>query len=270
MLKNIYAQLELRFGLLRETTPKYTNYSYTSLVPDIRDSSPAARAIIGTARKAKTLAHIDVDTASRTSGLGRNEIVAKLNDWHDRAFIDLRTGGVVNIYRVLHKLPSTKAEKDKIIEDLYAELAAREQQELDRGQAVIDLVTGSTCFSRRLAQHFGDGLPKEQAECGHCTWCETHRAVQLITQPPVAFDSRRFKAVLAAVPDRDDARYLARVAFGIGSPRAIQAKLSKSVEFGSMEDHEFTVRLHFLGALSQHVLTSPAGASKRVHHRVQW
>lgn len=30
VLKNIYAQLELRFNLLREITPKYTSYQYRS------------------------------------------------------------------------------------------------------------------------------------------------------------------------------------------------------------------------------------------------
>jgi hypothetical protein len=49
--------------------------------------------------------------------------------------------------------------------------------------------------------------------------------------------------VLDAVPDRDDARYLARIAFGISSPRVTRAKLGKDPVFGSMEEYDFGVRI---------------------------
>lgn len=60
-----------------------------------------------------------------------------------------------------------------------------------------------------------------------------------ITRPPKAWDSKAFAKVLQACPDRDDPRYIARVAFGIGSPRVTAAKLSKHQVFGSMEEHDF-------------------------------
>ncbi len=243
VLKNIYAQLELRFDLLRETTPKYNSYSYKSLVTTGRDTTLAAKAIRAIAKKASSLTHIDVDRAARTNGLSRNEIVAKLNAWHDKAYIDLRTSGVVNIYRVLRDLPSTGEEKARIIDELYAELELREQQDLNRGQEVMDLINGSKCFSRTLAQHFGDGLPGGDTECGHCSWCETHKPVKVITPQPWPFDENVFQSVLRAVPDRDDARYLARVAFGIGSPRVTAAKLSSNAVFGSMEQYDFRVSI---------------------------
>jgi hypothetical protein len=245
VLKNIYAQLELRFGLLRETTPKYTAYSYTALGDTTKDKSPAAQAIRSTARKAKTLYHIDVDAASRSSRLSRTELVAKLNDWHDKALIDLRTSGVVNLYRVLSKLPTMKADQRKIIDSLYAELEAREQQDLDRGQQVMDLINGSACFSAALARHFGDSLPDGKTECGHCTWCETHKPVKVITPQPKPLDQAALDKILKAIPDRDDPRYLARIAFGISSPRVTQAKLGKDPLFGSMEEYDFMVCIHW-------------------------
>ncbi len=208
-----------------------------------RDTSLAAKAIRAIAKKASSLTHIDVDRAARTNSLSRNEIVAKLNAWHDKAYIDLRTSGVVNIYRVLQDLPSTTEEKSRIIDELYAELELREQQDLNRGQEVMDLINGSKCFSRTLAQHFGDGLPGGDTECGHCSWCETRKPVKVITPQPWPFDESVFQSVLRAVPDRDDARYLARVAFGIGSPRVTAAKLSSNSVFGSMEQYDFRVRI---------------------------
>jgi hypothetical protein len=64
----------------------------------------------------------------------------------------------------------------------------------------------------------------------------------MVEAPKRPWDSAAFFKVLEACPDRDDPRYIARVAFGIGSPRVTAAKLTKSPVFGSMEDHQFTVR----------------------------
>ncbi|EMD00800.1 hypothetical protein BAUCODRAFT_144411 [Baudoinia panamericana UAMH 10762] len=242
-LKNIYARLELQFGLLRETTPKYTKYEYVELGPLKDDNSRTAQIVRAGVRKAKTLTHVDVDAVARSSGLERSEIVAKLQSWHDSARIDLRTGGVLNMYRVLKTLPTVKAEKERIVNAVYTDLQGREQQELDRMQQVIDLVNGTACFSKSLAGHFGDMLPSGANACGHCTWCEMHTPVKVVTPEPKPFNYDVFEKVLKAVSERDDARFLARVAFGISSPRITQAKLTNSPVFGSMEDYDFTVLL---------------------------
>lgn len=207
----------------------------------LADRSPAATAIQGVTRKAKTLHHVDVDAATRQSGLPRSEIVAKLNSWHDNNLIDLQTAGVINIYRILTKLPTNPAERQEIADKLYRELELREQQELQRMAQVMNLITGVKCFSRVLASHFGDQLPDNAQECGHCSWCEAKRPVEVVTPPRRDWDSKSFSQVLETCPDRDDARYLARIAFGISSPRVVQAKLNRSPVFGSMEDHKFMV-----------------------------
>jgi hypothetical protein len=51
----------------------------------------------------------------------------------------------------------------------------------------------------------------------------------------------RFKATPDKVKDRDDARFLARAAFGTGSLRVTAMKLSKHPVLGSMADDEFMV-----------------------------
>lgn len=119
VLNNIFAQLELRFGLLRATTPKYTSYSYTDLKTFARDTSPAATAVRAHSKKAKTLTHIDVDAAARATGVFRGDIVTKLNDLNDNRIIELRTGGVVNVFRIMKPLPTTPTERAKITDALY-------------------------------------------------------------------------------------------------------------------------------------------------------
>lgn len=152
----------------------------------------------------------------------------------------MKTSGVVNLFRVLKKFPLVPVERQKIVDALYKELEVREQQDLARIKDVMGLVAGEECFAKALAQHFGDGLP-EGKECGQCTWCNCHRPVEKPTPPQRPWDSKAFFRVLEACPDRDDPRYLARIAFGIGSPRVTQAKLQNSAVFGSMDNHDFMV-----------------------------
>lgn len=57
--------------------------------------------------------------------------------------------------------------------------------------------------------------------------------------PKVPFNETRFMAILSAVPDRDDSRLLAKIAFGIASPKITKLKMGRSPLFGSMDDHDF-------------------------------
>lgn len=241
-MKNIFAQLELRFGLIRETTPKYTQYQYKELALPA-DNTPAGESIRKASKKAKTWTHIDVDAASRVNNVPRGTIIAKLNDWNERGYIQLDAKGVENVYLVLKPLPTSVQERNALADSVYKELEIREQQDLARMDQVTDLITGKQCFALSLAKHFGDELPEKKQACGHCTWCETQQPVELKKPPQVPWDSKAFFEVLKAIPERDDPRVLARVAFGIGSPRVTSAKLGKSKVFGSMEDCSFVVCL---------------------------
>lgn len=118
VLNNIFAQLELRFELLRATTPKYTSYSYVHLKNFSWDQSPAAAAVRAHSKKATKLTNIDVDETARKTGVFRGDIVTKLNDLNDNRFIELRTGGVVNVYRIMKPLPTTPEEKGRIVDAL--------------------------------------------------------------------------------------------------------------------------------------------------------
>lgn len=145
----------------------------------------------------------------------------------------------MNVYRVLKPLPTHAEERQHIADSLYKDLGLREQQDLDRGEAVTGLITARECFALALSRHFGDELATASGKCGACSWCETGVPIELKKPPPVKWNTAAFSKVLRAVPDRDDPRYLARIAFGIPSPRSTANKLSKSQVFGSMEDHDF-------------------------------
>jgi len=243
-LSNVYAQLELTHGLIRATTPIYTKYSYKangSYTSKLNtDKSPAASAIKVHGKSAKTLYHLDVDIAASRSQLERSDILHKLNDWNDEGVIELKPSGVLNVYKILKKLPKTSTEIEILTSAIYALMESREKEALERSKMILDLVTSNKCFTRSIANHFGDDLPGK-TDCGHCTYCLTRKPIRIVTPPPPRFNKSAFKAILSQIPDRDDARFLAKVAFGIHSPRITTLKLGRNPIFGSMEDHQFIV-----------------------------
>lgn len=123
---------------------------------------------------------------------------------------------------------------------------------MHRVQRVIDLVTTSGCLSRELAKHFADEKTVPETGCGHCNFCLTNKKVEFFQGKDLSrkgrIDDEKIKVILAATEVRDDARFLARVAFGISSPRVTVEKLGKLAVFGSMGDCDFEVCLREMSA----------------------
>lgn len=244
-LSIIYATLELHYGLFRAITPEYSTYKFEAMpsyYPIIKnDSSKEAKAIRENAKKKTKYHDVDIAATCKNSGVGRFDIVRKLNDLDTRGVIKLQTTGMEYRYQIEKELPDTKAGINEIIDKVLADLQGREKDAVHRGQEVMDLITGAKCFARALAEHFGMGLPNGQISCGHCTFCMTKVPVQPPVRRVEVTTAASIQPVLKAVDIRDDARFLARVAFGIKSPRVSQLKLDKNAVWQSLAGHDFDV-----------------------------
>ena len=252
------AQLELRFELIRAITPKYSEYKYIkSPVFETRtaDDTPVTKALKKTSKTAHKWTRIDVDAVARSGGIERADAVKKLQEWNDSGVIELQPSGVVNRFRVLKDFPQGEEAKSQIITSIYAQIEAREKSDMERVQRVIDLVTTQGCLSRELARHFADDGTVPQGGCRHCNFCLTKTPVQFIQAHNQSrkgrIDEAKLKAILAATNVRDDPRFLARVAFGISSPRVTAEKLGKHAVFGCMDDCDFEVSEQGLPSLLQ-------------------
>lgn len=179
----------------------------------------------------------------------REDIVRRLQEWHNSGSIELSPSGVIHRFRVLRDFPQGEEEKTQIIDAIYAQIETREQTDIDRMHSVISLITSKSCLSRELARHFGDedSIPATPAGCGNCTFCITKTPIiffngknnKKLKKEPIT--ETKIKAVLAATSARDDARFLARIAFGMSSPRVTIEKLGKSKVFGSCSGCDFEV-----------------------------
>lgn len=104
-----------------------------------------------------------------------------------------------------------------------------------------------------------------------CTFCKTGEAITFELKAKTSPDSNRIQAILNACPERDDPRLLARMAFGITSPRLTTGKWSTSnSSFGTMVDVEFNalvaafdVECKKAGYIKADTAAIPTSASKK-------
>lgn len=208
-----------------------------------RDQSPEALAILRCAKSAKIWTHVDIDIASKKSGVDRVALIRKLQHWHDFKVIELKASDVVNRFKVLNRLPSSKKDVDLLAVFCHEILQKRESDEIARYQSVVAFATSKNCLASTLARHFGDTISGER--CGNCSFCITGDAAVFNVPWKKPFNKQKLEAILKACPVRDDARLLARVAFGISSPRITALKISKLPVFGSVDDCSFEDLLRY-------------------------
>jgi hypothetical protein len=250
-LSVIYATLELHHNLIRAITPEYSQYSfeitgaYYMFMKDMASKDrPEAKAILDNSEKKAKYTYVDVNAIVRKTGYLRANIIQILDHLDRDNIIKLTTKGVVPKFRLLKEPPATAAQLDELARTMYADLEQKERDALARSREVVDLITGPGCFAASLARHFGMGLPGGKGEeCGHCSFCVSGRQ-RIVRPPPVKkpLDREGIRNVLAECPVRDDPRFLARVAFGIMSPRVRELKMHQTSAWESMQDQDFDVR----------------------------
>ena len=268
------AQLELRFELIRAITPKYAQYKYaksSKFEACTSDNSAVTEVLKRVSKTAKRWTNIDVDQAARKAGVDRAIIVGKLQEWHNSGAVELQPSGVINRFRILNKFPETEEDKHEIVKALHTYLETSESDGMAKVHGVIELLTAKACLSRGLAKHFGDEDSVPNQGCGHCSFCLSGKPV-LFDQADTRsrkgrIDKTKLEAILAATKVRDDARFLARVAFGISSPRVTMEKLGKHAVFGSMDDCDFHV-CSILSTPSTRLIILPRSSSTDLRNSV--
>ena len=245
----LLAQMELRFKLFRAAGSMYDRYKYV-VTNDmvLKDTSAEAKAIKRASIKANKWTHVSLNELSASTGLLRNNLVRKLDEWNERGLVQLEKEGVQNIYRLERSLPSSPREIKDIIDQLHASMASTEKSNLARTEDLLKLVTARRCYSGAIADYFGDSGDSVPEECGHCTYCETHEQVVLPNEPPQPPDPAKVQNLLDKVTVRDDPRFLAKVAFGIKSPRITALKIAQLGVFESMNVCDFNELLQVFTA----------------------
>lgn len=274
-LSVIYATLELHHNLIRAITPEYSQYSfeitgayYMFMKNMASRDRPEAKAILDNSEKKAKYTYVDVNAIVRKTGYLRANIIQILDHLDRDNIIKLTTKGVVPKFRLLSEPPSTAAELDVLTGAMYADLEQKERDALARSREVVDLITGPGCFALALARHFGMDLPGGKAQCGHCSFCVSG-GKRVSVPPPVKkpLDRVGIQMVLDECPVRDDPRFLARVAFGIMSPRVRDLKMHQTAAWESMQDQDFEELLMEFTAACKSAKHGPTTTSASVQQQ---
>ncbi|KAJ7932472.1 P-loop containing nucleoside triphosphate hydrolase protein [Mycena leptocephala] len=250
VLNLCYAQLELDYGFIRAVTPFYSVYEITPRGSAERaslfnDKSQEAVTIRTNWRDKGNKFEINVvETATRTRA-DRNDLARKINRWEFDGFVQTKPSQVRSRYALLdNPLPKTADGIEKIADKLLAGMQKREEDGVARLKQVLDLVTDDECIPRNLSKYFGSEDTVPEDGCGMCTFCTTGQGATFSPHPILDVDKKQIAAILNACHERDDPRLLARMAFGITSPRLAALKCSTSHPlFGSMVNADFNALL---------------------------
>ncbi|GAA5929113.1 RecQ family ATP-dependent DNA helicase [Sporobolomyces koalae] len=245
-LSLLYANLELQLGLIRAVTPFYSTYQIKPPASDrqafqeiLSQSSPAAVAIRRNWKSGPTWHTIDILAAAAVQGMTRQDIVRQVSQWEYRGLCEVKVGGVMNRYAVLKTLPKTQAEIEEIAAELFRQMYEREEADVNRLRGVGEFLRQDKCYAHALASYFGDESSVPQGRCGQCSHCLTGASVSFKLSGAASMTDKQFKFILANCGVRDDARLLAKVGFGIRSPRITALGLPNADCFGILSDCNF-------------------------------
>ncbi|KAI0639508.1 ATP-dependent DNA helicase [Trametes polyzona] len=245
VLNLCYAQLELDYGYIRATTPFYSIYDISSKSADgwsevLADNSPAAKAIRTYWVARGSAYQVNTVTVSQNSGIDRAELARTINSWELDGHISSKASQVRARYMVLKPLPRSAKEIKNLADMMYQRMVAREDEAVENIRRVIQFATTDDCMAQMLAAYFGDEDVVPDGMCGQCTFCLNGQGVEFEPIAEAVPDPARIRQILDACPERDDPRLLARMAFGITSPRLTAGKWSTYHPlFGSMVDTDF-------------------------------
>ncbi|GAA6056078.1 hypothetical protein JCM3770_001956 [Rhodotorula araucariae] len=273
-LSLLFTMLELQQGLLRATTPFYSSYQLKPLAGNDaafqtlqKDMSDEARAIRAHWKVGRIWTTIDVVPAAEDADIPRADLIRCISRWELNGLCEVKVGGVRNRYFVLKELPQLDEDIEELAGQLYQQLHDREEADVRRLRSVVDFVRGGKCYAQELAVYFGDEHSVPNGECGNCSFCTTRSKIPFELKFDAPFSDKQIAFVMGVCGVRDDPRFLARLAFGVSSPRITTLGLSKHDVFGCCDTCDFTKLLERFeaectaqGFKNRAVLAPPKGA----------
>ncbi|WP_110603158.1 RecQ family ATP-dependent DNA helicase [Salinicola lusitanus] len=212
-LKTLLVRLEMhgviapRFAYLAEYRLRYLDDTAALIARFEGERADFVRLLVDNIAVARTWGTVDFERlhqAGAAAGIdaSRSRVIAALEYFQDKGWVVLEGKRMTDVYEVRQP----EFDIDALADRLLAESQSREQAEIDRLQAMLELFESKTCLTRRLAAYFGDtrfeqpqatqgcgqqdqtaqrrsqaaqgcGQPDQAAQgCGHCSVCHGHVA----------------------------------------------------------------------------------------------
>ena len=244
VVNTLLTYLELA-DVIESTEPFYNEYQFAPLKPSAEilakfDTSRAeflSNIFAGTV-KAKKWFTIDLNATMHRLSTTRSRIIRALTYLEEQGDLTLKVAGLRQGYRIKTRPIDVPALKCSLIQ----RFEARERNDVDRVQKVVELAEHSGCIVRHLLHHFGEDLNRN---CGHCSSCSgaggrTIRLTEATKVPQLNLGKvavlRKQQTTALSTP-----RQIARFCCGLSSPFLNQTKLNKHPDFGSLAGVPFQI-----------------------------
>ncbi len=185
----------------------------------------------------KIWTQVDIQAILDSYDTDRQRILAALEYFEEKGWIDLQARQAVDVYDILTQAFNI----DEMAEKMYVLFKKKEGLEIQRIHNMVGFFESDACISKRLAGYFGEHLAKER--CGHCSFCQSGKAVLQATtelKPLAQFDFKKITAEFTqAVGQQFSEVNLTKFLCGIYTPAFSKLKIKKLPYFGILESYPF-------------------------------
>ena len=242
VVETLLTYLELA-DVIEATEPFYNEYQFTLLKSsrEILDRFDTVRAeflggLFATAVKAEKWFSLDLAKVAGKLKTTRGRIIKALTFLQEQGDLTLNVAGLRQGYRIKTRPDDPLILKNGLIE----RFEARERNDVNRVQQVVQLVEHSGCIVRSLLNHFGEELGRN---CGHCRNClhTSSGAIRVWREKGAPnLDEAKIENLRGRYPEAlASPRQIARFLCGLNSPLLTQTKLHKHPEFGGLVGFPF-------------------------------
>lgn len=173
-LKTLLVNLEMR-GVLTSLYSYFAEYKYRLNITEAEllahfqpEQQQFLRAVINSSDKGRVWYSLNTDALEKAAPAGdvpaRVRALNALEFCQERGWLQLESKQMTDVYRV-NEQALHDAQLGSV---LYQHFMHKQQTEIGRIHAMLDLFRQPQCLSRQLAHYFGQQL---QQDCGHCSVC---------------------------------------------------------------------------------------------------
>jgi len=185
----------------------------------------------------KIWTHVDIQAILDSYDTDRQRILAALEYFEEKGWIDLQSRQAVDVYDILTQAFNI----DDMAEKMHVVFKKKEGLEIQRIDNMVGFFESDACISRQLAGYFGEHLAKER--CGHCSFCQSGKAVLQATtklKPLAQFEFKKITAEFTqAVGEQFSEVNLSKFLCGIYTPVFSKLKIKQLPYFGVLENYPY-------------------------------
>lgn len=173
-LKTLLVNLEIR-GVLTSMYSYFAEYKFrlnvseNELLSHFQPQQQAfLQAVLNSSEKGRVWYSLNADALEKAAGgaeiPARVRAINALEFCQERGWLQLESKQMTDVYRV----SEGALLNPQLAQELYQHFLQKQQSEVGRIHAMLDLFRQPQCLSRRLAAYFGQELAQD---CGHCSFC---------------------------------------------------------------------------------------------------